>query len=441
MRLTVHRGSREIGGSCVELCAGDTRIILDVGMPLVRPDGARFTMRDYSGLSGPQLVEHGVLPRIEGLYQWDSPSVAGVLISHAHQDHHGFLGYVHKNVPVHMSAGTRTLMEISAVFMRGQPGPPETTQIFAWPSTFTIGAFKVTPHLVDHSASSAFAFEVEADGKRVLYSGDFREHGYLGKALDALYATVCPGVDVLLLEGTVLGRETEGAQTEKELSEQAADLCKQTDKAVFVFQSGQNISRAVSFFKAARSSDRLFIPDIYMAHLLREIGRCPGGDKLPYPGKPGFDIVRVWFPSGVTGRFIEAYGFGGLEDYQRHKISPPDMAKDLGRVMMFVRPRMERHLENLDKKASLAGSMLIYSLWRGYREERSTSSFLEAAKALGIEIKELHTSGHADTRALRRMVDTLAPRRVIPIHTFYPEGFREIGIDTRAVEDGQAIEV
>ena len=40
-----------------------------------------------------------------------------------------------------------------------------------------IGPFRVTPYLVDHSAFDAYALLVEADGKRVFYSGDFRGHG------------------------------------------------------------------------------------------------------------------------------------------------------------------------------------------------------------------------------------------------------------------------
>ena len=35
MQLIVHRGTQEIGGTCVELMTDQTRILLDFGMPLV----------------------------------------------------------------------------------------------------------------------------------------------------------------------------------------------------------------------------------------------------------------------------------------------------------------------------------------------------------------------------------------------------------------------
>src|ERR1022692_1131971 len=34
MRVCIHRGTKEIGGTCVEIESGGTRIVLDVGLPL-----------------------------------------------------------------------------------------------------------------------------------------------------------------------------------------------------------------------------------------------------------------------------------------------------------------------------------------------------------------------------------------------------------------------
>ena len=40
MRFQIHRGTREIGGSCVEIWTESTRLVVDFGMPLVNPDKA-----------------------------------------------------------------------------------------------------------------------------------------------------------------------------------------------------------------------------------------------------------------------------------------------------------------------------------------------------------------------------------------------------------------
>ncbi len=423
IKLLIQRGSHEIGGSCVELAFNDSRIILDVGMPLVNPDGSQFNMREYEGLSGEELFDKQVLPQVNGLYAWQKPSVNAVLISHAHMDHHGFLKHVHPDIPVYMSEGTHKLLEISALFSGGA-APPDKCKYFTWPSSFEIGAFIITPHLVDHSSFSSFAFEIEAEGKRVFYSGDFRTHGYIGNAIKALYENVQPEVDALIMEGTMLGRSDESAQTEKDLSEESAEICKQTEKAVFIYQAGQNISRAVSFFKAALQSHRLFIPDVYTAYVLDVLCHCPGGDKLPYPGKPGFDNVRVWYPNRIT-RMLDRKGQMDIAHrYTSQKMTKEEMAADLSKVMLFVRPGMERDLKKLEElSGSLSGSTLIYSLWEGYKSQDNTKRFLDTIESMGIKVETLHSSGHADIPSLQQMVNTLKPRKLIPIHTFNPEEY------------------
>jgi ribonuclease J len=82
MRIIIHRGSHEIGGSCVEIMARDTRIIHD----------------------GPELVKAGVLPGIKGFYEWDTANKAvdAFFLSHAHLDQYGFLKFKKKAIPCYM---------------------------------------------------------------------------------------------------------------------------------------------------------------------------------------------------------------------------------------------------------------------------------------------------------------------------------------------------
>jgi len=180
MKLKIHRGAKEIGGSCVELTAGSGRLILDLGMPLVKPGShtERFDFSKYDNMSGPELVRKGVLPDIAGLYSWDSQAqpVSGLIISHAHQDHYGFMSFVRPDVPVYASLGTRKLVEISVMFLPGIASMPSILELPKW-KPISIGPFVVTGYLVDHSAPDALAFLVEADGKRLMYSGDLRAHG------------------------------------------------------------------------------------------------------------------------------------------------------------------------------------------------------------------------------------------------------------------------
>jgi len=90
MKLIIHRGTHEIGGSCVELCSdsGDTRIVLDIGMPLVEPDESPFEWKKYQRKPIEDLISRKIMPPVEGLYYiCQQPSVSAVILSHAHQDH------------------------------------------------------------------------------------------------------------------------------------------------------------------------------------------------------------------------------------------------------------------------------------------------------------------------------------------------------------------
>ena len=73
MKLTIHRGAKEIGGSCVELESGGSRILIDFGLPLVDENMERFDSRQIKGKSIEDLIESGVLPDIEGLYKGEQP--------------------------------------------------------------------------------------------------------------------------------------------------------------------------------------------------------------------------------------------------------------------------------------------------------------------------------------------------------------------------------
>ena len=75
---------------------------------------------------------------------------------------------------------------------------------------------------------------------------------------------------------------------------------------------------------------------------------------------------------------------------------------------------------------SFENGLLVYSFWSGYRETESMKEFLSECKALGLKIETLHTSGHADENAVRKLIDTINPDVIIPVHTENAERFKEI---------------
>lgn len=423
MNLTIHRGARQIGGSCVELEYDGARIIVDAGLPLDARSDAAPDVR----LRVPGLFVDGA----------DAKPVDALFISHAHQDHYGLLNCVRQDVPVYMSEGTAKLVEITRLFTGKQP-LKHGISTFRWREPIVMGPFTVIPHLVDHSAFDAYAFEIETGGKRIFYSGDFRGHGPIAKTLDIIRDKVTPGVDALLFEGTTLGRADAKVLSEDELSERAKDICRNCPKAVLVYQSGQNVSRFVSFYKAARHTGRECVVDFYTAHVLTEMSAVKGVKSIPFPGHPDLQGVSTWFPYCLTDRMMKAGHRDIPNRYARWKWKREDIAARPGETMLFVRNNMEGDLERM---GDLRGAVLIYSLWEGYREDKKTKAFLDKVESLGITIQSLHTSGHATIPTLQRLVDTLRPKKLIPIHTEHPGAYGQFGVEVKPAEDGHPIAI
>ena len=191
MQVTVHKGSHEIGGTCIQLSSGKTTILLDVGLPLSKDS---------------QPVDVSRL------------AVDAVLVSHPHQDHFGLMASLPPGTPIYMGKLARRLIDAPQVFLGKDRYALDFHDFKAW-QPFTIGAFTITPYLVDHSAADAYAFLIEAEGKRLFYSGDLRSHGRKGMLFENLVKRPIRDIDVLFLEGTMMHRNNDLFPDEKSVED------------------------------------------------------------------------------------------------------------------------------------------------------------------------------------------------------------------------------
>ena len=157
LRAIVHRGSRQIGGSCIELATDNHRLLIDAGAPL--DDSVPHELPPIAGVSLP------------------GSSPDAVLLSHAHADHSGLLGHLPRDVPIWLTSGTSKMLFVGEVFCGQAPVPRDRQRKLQPGKPERIGDFTVTALPVDHSVFGAVAFLIEAAGRRVLYSGDLRLHG------------------------------------------------------------------------------------------------------------------------------------------------------------------------------------------------------------------------------------------------------------------------
>ena len=66
----------------------------------------------------------------------------------------------------------------------------------------------------------------------------------------------------------------------------------------------------------------------------------------------------------------------------------------------------------------LDGAKLTYSMWEDYLTGRSVRRVVTWLEEHGIPWQVIHTSGHASAANLQRFAAALAPRMLVPIHSF-----------------------
>lgn len=435
MHLTIHRGTNQIGGSCVELKAGETRIILEIGMPLKDDTGKKFEIRNYRQYDGPHLVEKKILPNISGLYKWDKSRyrVAGVLISHPHLDHYGFWEYVDPAIPIYMGARAQKLMELEIMAPSGRKNVARAINYMSG-KAYKVGPFSVIPYLVDHAAYDSHALVVQAEGKTVIYSGDLRLHGHIPQATQYFLDHAPKGADLLLLEGTMMGaRSDEKCRSEGELEVEFEGVFRQAQSIVLVYCSVQNIDRIASVYRAAKKAGRTVVTDIYGAEVFNAVWQLDSQMDMANIVR----AMRIFYPYKLA-RMIREKNPDLLWKYKGLQIKKSDIRKRKNELVMLVRPSL---LDDLVITGEMEKADFVYSQWAGYKAEPETARLLDFVKKKGMTCHEIHTSGHADRQSLQKIVDRLKPKAVVPIHTENPEKYEVFGVPVRRLEDGVEVEI
>jgi ribonuclease J len=384
LRLTVHRGTRQIGGCCIEIehPAGD-RLVLDAGRPLDAPEGAT-----------------GLLPA-----SLDRTRPATVLIGHPHQDRWGLVEELPPDWPIWTGSGSAKLIAVTADITRH----PLTRTFQTWHSRskpFAVGPFTITPILTDHSAFDAYMLLVEGSGKRILYTGDFRRHGRKSVLVDRVMASPPSDIDVLITEGTNLGSD-KPVTTEVELEGRFVNLFKRTKGRVFVVWSTQNIDRTVTLYRAAKRTGRTLVVDLYTADVL---DRISPGTGVP---RAGFLNLKVVVTRGLGNYYRRMGRENFIERMVPHGISAKKLVGG-HHVAILRRGRIADY-----QRAGVmptADDAFNFSMWRGYLSEPDVAEVVAWCRTGGAEIAYIHTSGHASAADLRAFAAAIRPKLTVPVH-------------------------
>lgn len=412
MKITIHRGSDEIGGSCVEVATGETRLLIDMGEPL------------SEGHSG--------LPKTLGSFD-------AVLVSHPHQDHYGLIEHLHPEVPVYMGELGQRFVSATKLFLNKKPLKNNFRSFKPW-EPFEVGDIMVTSYLVDHSAADAYAFLIEGEGKKIFYSGDFRAHGRKAKLFHNLVKNPPGPIDILIMEGTLLGGRGSESEDEEGVRKQMLKALREERGPCFLIGSSQNIDRLITAYKASKRAGRIFVVDIYTAWILRELSHFSRNtptiawNDIRVLSK-GWTAKSHYIKVKENPRFFEGFVHDLYKDgnVTTHK----EMANDPGRY--FIKAS-HHYIEGLIKELDCNHACVVYSQWKGYMAEEHNPVGYRKLKSLeertDVNFVYAHTSGHAGIEDLKCLAKALSPKILVPIHTEHKDKYEEYFENVKVLEDG-----
>jgi ribonuclease J len=79
----------------------------------------------------------------------------------------------------------------------------------------------------------------------------------------------------------------------------------------------------------------------------------------------------------------------------------------------------------------------VFSMWSGYLATGAYDEVRRRCETVGAAVTQLHTSGHASGADLERFAAAIAPRYLVPIHSFTWDTHLERFANVHRLSDGE----
>ncbi|HDS45388.1 MAG TPA: MBL fold metallo-hydrolase [Methanomicrobia archaeon] len=529
VEITVYGGAGEIGGNKILVEDQGTRLMLDFG---TRMGFASAFFSEFLGVRSNTALKDkltiGALPVIPGVYRRDlispegveelttniysrilSPDselfrvpglityedyyrehgrgyIDGILLTHAHMDHTGDIGFLHPTIPLYCSKNTQTLVDAiddvtnftseavrskrSCVAFTKRGAVPESPRIdhkeelvrdcrtLEDGEVLTIGSFRVALIAVDHSVPGAASYVLTCDGAgkplRILYTGDIRFHGTKGTTIDDYVSAIGSGVDIMICEGTRI--DSDSQLTEERVCSKITEEIAGTDGLVFVEFSWKDTTRYETISKAAVSCGRTFVINARLAYVLNKL------ELTPLPEHVSVFLKRkgsCFYSPNDYSTYKHEYGYSvdketwtaDASHYNNGLVAEEIKSNPRKYVVMLSYYDLGQLFDLADAAGKIPGSRYIRAQCEPFSDEMELDEerLINWLDAFGIgyrlgatplpvgctnpscsklrkRIERSHVSGHASRPELQELISKVNPRIVIPVHTERPEAFKDL---------------
>jgi len=377
---------------------GDARCMFDFG-PEHAPGRAPFSLGlvPRPGRELADLIAVGAAPPLSGVYAgdaWDGRT--HVFLTHMHLDHTGLIPFLGPDVPLYYPEGMEVVRAAAdgSGYLRWRR--PVGLGV-ADGEVVTVGPIRVRFVAVDHDLPGATGFLVETPEASIAFTGDHRWHG-LHPELTEAFAERVRGADLLIQEGVSLGSvPADGLPpqyTEAEAITELGRALAETAGLVVVNCYGMNRERVAGLAAGCSAAGRRLLMEPQMAAMA-------GWPDVLVSTEPVRDHPRS---------YCLQLGFESLP------------------LLIDLQPPTD--------------SVWIQSGGTPMGPFDPAETVLESwAARFGLEIRTITSSGHSRPEDIVRMVTTVHPTRVLPVHSRAPEALQVPGVPSFLPQAGAAYRV
>jgi ribonuclease J len=338
-----------------------------------------------------------ILPDV-GFIAKNRKRFAGLVITHAHEDHIGAVAWLWPQLKcdVHCTAFAAELIKIKLK----EHGLDEDVPLIvhAPGRPFTLGPFDLEFISVTHSIPESCALLIETPQGRVLHSGDWKidRTPMLGATINEKRFREIgdKGVDVLVCDSTNVLREGL-SPSEQEVAATLTDIVAHTKGRIAVTTFASHVERISCAVKAARANGReVVIAGRAMRNTIEAARKC------------GY--------LKDAGAFLDEDAFGYLPRENIMLLCTGSQGEP--------RAAIARIGEDSHPNIALEeGDLVIFSARTIPGNEKEVSAVQNNLAKLGVDILTaddalVHSSGHPRQGELALMYEWLRPRTVVPMH-------------------------
>ncbi len=353
--------------------------------------GVSFASEEH--LPGVDLI----LPDIRFLVA-QRKNLAGLVITHAHEDHYGAILnlWPQLKVPIFATPFTAALLGAKRASEPGAPDVPVT--VVPLGSRFKVGPFDVEMVSMAHSIPESNALIIRTPAGAVLHTGDWKidPTPILGDVTDEKKLRALGEEGCLAIVGDSTNAVRDGrSPSEKDVAKTVAELVKAARGRVAVTTFASNVARLRSVIDAARAAEReVVVVGRAMERVIqvaRETGYLEGIQEL---------------------RAVDAYGY-----------LPPNKVVALCTGSQGEpRAALSRIAEDQHPDVTLSrGDTVIFSARTIPGNEKAVGRIINGLIDQGITVITdrthlVHVSGHPRRAELEELIGWVRPRILIPVH-------------------------